>query len=162
MSEPFSAGEKNGVIQAGEILLLITSKSAFQQEVESLGLGTIMKKESGEPYLSESACYLSITHKGDLCMAAVSLAPVGVDTEDVTVPRNVERLSRLFSESEIPADLYAFYRIWTAKEAVGKRRGTGVTQDLLKEKTEGVRYVEYGNYLIAVAGEGEIRVRERI
>lgn len=149
------------VISAGEILLLITRKSTFQIEVESLGLGTIMKKESGEPYLSESSYHLSITHKGDLCVAAVSEGAVGVDIEDITVPRNVERLSRLFDEKETPQTLYDFYKVWTAKEAMGKMLGTGVTGDLLKTPTSGVEYFDFGNYLIAVVGEGKVRIEDR-
>ena len=76
--------------------------------------------------------------------------------ENVTAPRNVGRLSRLFDESENPESLYDFYRLWTAKEAMGKYEGTGITFDLLKKKTTDVRHLDYGDYVIGVVGKGEI------
>ena len=149
----------NVAAEQGKILLIIAKKEELHDAVEALGLGQIEKKQSGEPYFKNSTYHISFTHKGEIAVAAISAKDVGVDIENVTVPRNVERLSRLFHESEIPQSLYDFYKVWTAKEATGKMLGTGITSDLLKEKTLSVRYVEIGDYLIAVAGEGEIEVK---
>ena len=147
-------------VEEGEILLVLAEKTRLREKLESLGVGTILKKENGEPYIEGDPYHISLTHKGDIAIAALSHSSVGVDVEDVTVPRNVERLSRLFNESEKPKDLYDFYRVWTAKEAMGKKRGTGISYDLLKQKSEKVRYFDYGDYLICVAGDGEINLEE--
>ena len=150
--------QKTLLPKEGEIRLILAEKTALKEIVKSLGVGTLEKKESGEPYLANSPYFISLSHKGDTAIAALSLAKIGVDMEDVTVPRNVERLSRLFDQSEAPDSLYDFYKIWTAKEAVGKLLGTGITVDLLKQQTAGVRHIDYGNYVIAVAGEGNISI----
>ena len=151
---------KKSLVQEGEILLVLAEKSKLRDKLESLGVGTILKKENGEPYLEGEPYHISLTHKGDVAIAALSRSSIGVDAEDVTVPRNVDRLSRLFDVSEKPNDLYEFYKVWTAKEAMGKRLGTGISYDLLKKKSEGVRYFDYGDYLICVAGDGEIKMQE--
>ena len=146
-------------VKEGEIILILAGKNELEEVVKSLGVGTIEKKESGEPFLADSPYHISLSHKGDTAIAAISFDKVGVDMEDVTIPRNVERLSRLFDPSEAPATLYDFYKVWTAKEALGKMLGSGITTELLKQRTDGVRHLEYGNYLIAVAGEGEVTVK---
>ena len=151
---------KKSLVQEGEILLVLAEKSKLRDKLESLGVGTILKKENGEPYLEGEPYHISLTHKGDVAIAALSRSSIGVDVEDVTVPRNVDRLSRLFDASEKPNDLYEFYKVWTAKEAMGKRLGTGISYDLLKKKSEDVRYFDYGDYLICVAGDGEIKMQE--
>ena len=151
---------KKSLVQEGEILLVLAEKSKLRDKLESLGVGTILKKENGEPYLEGEPYHISLTHKGDVAIAALSRSSIGVDVEDVTVPRNVDRLSRLFDVSEKPNDLYEFYKVWTAKEAMGKRLGTGISYDLLKKKSEDVRYFDYGDYLICVAGDGEIKMQE--
>lgn len=146
------------IVKDDEILLVLAKKNKLHEKLESLGVGTILKKENGEPYLEGDPYHISLTHKGDIAIAALSHSSIGVDVEDVTVPRNVERLSRLFDESEKPNDLYEFYKVWTAKEAMGKRLGTGISYNLLKKKSEKVRYLDYGDYLICVSGDGEIKM----
>ena len=153
-------GETPLPVNEGEILLVIARKSAMHEALESLGVGKILKKENGEPYVEGELYRISLTHKDGVACAALSRSAVGVDVENVTVPRNVERLSRLFDESEKPNNLYEFYKAWTAKEAIGKKQGTGISYELLKKKSEDVRYVDYGDYLICVAGAGEIRIIE--
>ena len=147
------------VIGEKEILLLYTAKRYLHEAVESLGLGAVSKKESGEPYFENGEYCISFSHKGDLGVAAVSRARVGVDVEDVNVPRNVARLSRLFDESEKPESLYDFYKVWTGKEAMGKYDGTGITYDVLNTKATDVRHLDYGDYLIGVVGKGEITLK---
>ena len=142
-----------------EILVVFAGRSTLGHALESLGVGRIEKKENGEPYLADSPYFISFSHKDDVAVAALSDSRVGVDIENVLIPRNVQRLSRLFHESEAPESLYDFYRLWTSKEALGKYEGTGITFDLLKKKTTDVRHLEYGNYIIGVAGKGEITMK---
>ena len=146
-------------LKEDEILVVLADKRQLGQTLESLGVGRIEKKENGEPYLPDAAYHISFSHKDELAVAALSLRPVGVDIENVLIPRNVKRLSRLFHVSEEPESLYDFYRLWTSKEAVGKMQGTGITTELLKQKTTDVRHLEYGDYLIGVAGKGDITLK---
>ena len=151
--------ESSFSLKEGEIHLVLAEKTVIKEVIKSLGVGTLEKKESGEPYLVDSPFYVSLSHKGDTAVAAISKTKIGVDMEDVTIPRNVERLSRLFDQAEAPDTLYDFYKVWTAKEAMGKLLGTGITVDLLKQHISGVRHLDYGNYVIAVAGEGDITIQ---
>ena len=143
----------------GRILVVFAEKTRLGEALESLGVGRIAKKENGEPYLPDSPYHISFSHKDAIAVAALSDSPIGVDVENVTIPRNIQRLSRLFDQSEAPESLYDFYRLWTSKEAVGKCEGTGITYDLLKRPTSEVRHLDYGDYLIAVAGKGEITMK---
>ena len=148
------------VVKEGEILLFITEKGRLDKALSEIGASALLKTPQGAPYIENSDVKVSVSHKNNLVVLACSKAPVGVDIEDVTVPRNVERLSRLFYETEKPETLYDFYRIWTAKEAEGKRIGTGVDTEILRSETKGAKYLDYGDYLICAIGEGELVVRE--
>lgn len=148
-----------GLPEKGFILVIFADKAELGSALESLGIGKVEKKEGGEPYLPDSPYFISFSHKDNVAVAAVSDNRVGVDVENVTVPRNVQRLSRLFDVSEVPDSLYEFYRLWTSKEAMGKLAGTGITFDVLKKKTTDVRHLDYGDYVIGVAGKGEITLK---
>lgn len=90
----------------------------------------------GRPELAgvESPCSFNLSHSESLAAFAVSEAVVGVDVEQIkTLPEGVAEM--VFSKPEIaaleakpedarPAD---FYRYWTAKEAVLKALGTGLS-----------------------------------
>ncbi len=141
------------------ILVIFADKGELGSALESLGVGKTEKREGGEPYLPDSPYFISFSHKDNVAVAAISDSKVGVDVENVTVPRNVQRMTRLFDISEVPTDLYDFYRLWTSKEAMGKLEGTGITFDVLKKKTTDVRHLDYGDYVIAVAGKGEITLK---
>ena len=154
-----SEAEQSLSLKEEEILVVFADKARLGEALESLGVGKIEKKENGEPYLPGSPYYISFSHKDEVAVAAISDSRVGVDVENVTIPRNVQRLSRLFHESETPDTLYDFYRVWTSKEAIGKREGTGITFDVLKNKSTEVRHLDHGDYIIGVAGKGEITMK---
>ena len=63
---------KKSLVQEGEILLVLAEKSKLRDKLESLGVGTILKKENGEPYLEGEPYRISLTHKGDVAIAALS------------------------------------------------------------------------------------------
>jgi len=147
-------------LSEGDILLFITQKNKVESIVKELGAESIEKDENGAPILKGSDLYVSLSHKGDVVALAVSHTAVGVDVEDTTVPRNVERLSKLFYATEKADSLFDFYRIWTAKEAEGKRLRTGITTEILRAESPKGVYFDYGDYLICVMGEGTIRFIE--
>ena len=144
-----------------EIFLYVTKKHCVDDIVRELGAESIEKDENGAPFLKGSSLGISLSHKGDIVALAVSQEAVGVDVEDTTVPRNVERLSKLFHIEERPESLYDFYRVWTAKEAEGKRLRTGISTEILRAKSPEGNYFDWGDYLICVMGEGTVRVIDR-
>ena len=148
-------------VKEGEILLFITSKGKVNDIVRSLGAESLGRDEAGAPYLVGASYAVSLSHKGDVVAFALSNAPVGVDVEDTTVPRNVERLSKLFHETEKPTTLYDFYKVWTAKEAYGKLLKSGITTEILRAATPAGHYVEWGDYVICVMGEGDVKQIEQ-
>jgi 4'-phosphopantetheinyl transferase len=94
---------------------------------------------AGRPRLhvdaSVDAGFVSLSHSGDWIAAAIASAPVGIDVEFPTRPRDLSALARFtFSDDEC-ARLEAlagherdagFYELWTLKEARGKRSGEGL------------------------------------
>lgn len=90
----------------------------------------------GKPRLGGSLDF-NLSHSGPLfALALSSVGPVGVDLEVVEPLPRMERVAaRVFSEEEwAPAEGFDregrvrfFYRLWTAKEAVLKYLGTGLS-----------------------------------
>ncbi len=95
----------------------------------------VLFDERGKPYFEDFAPYhLSLSHAGDYLVFAFAPRPVGVDCERETEDR--PRVAhRYFSpeEKKMP-----FALVWTAREAVGKLTGVGLSDALqtrvLKEK----------------------------
>jgi acyl transferase domain-containing protein/phosphopantetheinyl transferase (holo-ACP synthase) len=74
---------------------------------------------------------VSVAHKDDVAVAIVSAGPVGIDVE-LIAPRTAGFVAVAFTAAELalgagrPLDEW-MARLWTAKEAVAKLRGTGMT-----------------------------------
>ena len=98
---------------------------------------------SGAPRLrslrDDTGCHASLSHSGEWLAAALAPFAVGIDVEASRKPRDLLALAATaFSPAELellqglqererPA---AFYRSWTAREAVGKREGHGLRLEL--------------------------------
>lgn len=88
------------------------------------------KKESGAPYLisletKEKVPFISISHSGyNVGVALNRTEPVGLDIENTSLPRQIDKLSKRFSSEEqkiiFQEGARGFYRIWTGREALGK------------------------------------------
>ena len=90
----------------------------------------------GKPFIEGCPVHFSISHASTLVAAAVSeSSPVGVDVEPIRTMRE-GFAARYFNEAEQhlirtaknPDE--ALLRLWTAKEAVGKQRGTGLGENI--------------------------------
>lgn len=92
--------------------------------------------EHGKPYLpdTDEPCFFNLSHSDAMAVLAVGDVPVGVDIERVgPLPEGVAET--FFSADECAALAavqpeereHAFYRCWTAKEAVLKALGTGLS-----------------------------------
>lgn len=118
---------------AGEYLAKTLAKEILGTENEDISL---INLESGQPVIliKDKKLFCSISHSGSFAAAALGETPMGIDIEETRdVPDGVMR--RAFSEDE--ADFVnkaeteeekkqRFLRIWTAKEAYLKLKGTGL------------------------------------
>ncbi len=107
----------------------------------------VKKTELGAPYYSDRSCYVSLSHKKDLCVAVLSMEPVGIDVE-LDSPIDYDRLSiRMFGE--VVGSRRDFYLRWTALEALAKLYGEGILP--VKNRIGKVTHYEYNGYIVAIA-----------
>lgn len=101
--------------------------------------------KNGKPRLAEGALFFNLSHTAHAVAVAVSAKhEVGIDIEEIK-PRSGGFAARFFSESEQKAVSEAcdptgeLIRIWTAKEAEGKRTGRGLADGIRTISTERVQ-----------------------
>jgi len=102
---------------------------ALSAGYSELPLGPLEKDENGAP-LPSNGIYWSLTHKSEFVAAVCSPHPVGIDIERLRpVSRGLEeRIATPDEWGMAPAvDQLLFFRFWTAKEAVLKAVGKGLT-----------------------------------
>lgn len=84
---------------------------------------------------SPTPAHLSVSHSGTWIGCALASVPVGLDLEVAVKPRRIPALARQVCTAEertelealdAAAQLRAFYRMWTLKEAWLKRQGLGL------------------------------------
>jgi len=93
----------------------------------------IIQYPTGQPALKDIDCHISLSHAGNYAMCAVSSRPVGADIE--STDRNVSRVCRKICSDEEQQYIFAsgqfstsrFAVVWTAKEAVLKMDGHGLS-----------------------------------
>jgi 4'-phosphopantetheinyl transferase len=110
---------------------LIAAYAGFVPEAVDLRIG-----DEGKPRLASNAIRFSLAHSGSAWIAAFAAdREVGVDVE--RLDRNVDRervAARIFAPRELEtvrrlqgeAKTLAFFRCWTAREAIVKARGEGM------------------------------------
>jgi 4'-phosphopantetheinyl transferase len=94
-----------------------------------MALGPLEKDENGAP-LPSNGIHWSLTHKSAFVAAVCSPRPVGIDIERLRqVNRGLEERIAAPAEWDLATavDLFLFFRFWTAKEAVLKAVGEGLT-----------------------------------
>ena len=96
----------------------------------------IDQRDSGQPFVRALPCHISLSHSGHLAMAAVSNRPIGADIEIIS-SRGERLISRICSDDE-QAYIFGegafsnrrFFSVWTAKEAILKHSGKGLSGGL--------------------------------
>ena len=90
--------------------------------------------DSGKPYLIGNKAYISLSHSGDIAVCAISENEVGVDIQKIS-DYDKRLADRFFCREErdyinaADNEKYAFYEIWTRKEARVKLTGEGIGTD---------------------------------
>lgn len=101
---------------------------ALSARYSQVTLGPLVKAKNGAPQPS-NGIYWSLTHKNAYVAAVTSLAPVGIDIEEIA-PVSEGVANRIAEPDEWDLahcrDLILFFRYWTAKEAVLKAIGIGL------------------------------------
>ncbi len=92
--------------------------------------------EHGKPALIGGGLHFNLSHTGNALLIAIgNIADLGVDIEAIKPQRNLNGLAaRCFSDREYQAwqqlsadaQIQAFYRLWTKKEAFVKAVGRGI------------------------------------
>ena len=101
--------------------------------------------DGGKPSLKKSDLHFNLSHTAHAVAVAVSTEEeIGIDIERI-VPRKVGFAERYFSKEEqqlveqASDPVCELIRIWTAKEAVGKRCGTGLSCSIPDISTKDVQ-----------------------
>ncbi|RJQ84935.1 MAG: 4'-phosphopantetheinyl transferase superfamily protein [Desulfobacteraceae bacterium] len=103
--------------------------AVFSAQCGGWPLSAMQKDAAGVP-LPSNGIHWSLSHKEAFVAAVVSPRPVGIDIEKIKPvrPGMFERLADAQEWALAPhRDLAVFFRYWTAKEAVLKAEGQGLT-----------------------------------
>ncbi len=125
--------------------------------------------EKGKPYFESDSCiFVSISHSGKFCVAALSDGEIGVDIEPMNgdEKRLLRLADRYFTRDEYEYVLEdtrrRFYEVWCAKESYVKYTGKGLSQGLsrfsilnLQGIDENIRFSRgiYEDNMIAICSE---------
>ncbi|GAB4221877.1 MAG: 4'-phosphopantetheinyl transferase superfamily protein [Francisella sp.] len=89
----------------------------------------------GKPYLNNDRFFFNISHTNTKIIMAVGYQDIGIDIEDISRKRNIDKISRrYFSELEnkklSTSDNFIqdFYILWTLKESQVKRDSLGIAK----------------------------------
>lgn len=90
-----------------------------------------LQKDGEEAPLPSNGWHWSLSHGRHFAAAALARAPLGIDLEEIR-PRSQALVPRVTSRAELELlggfDWCAFFRVWTAKEAVLKKAGVGILE----------------------------------
>jgi 4'-phosphopantetheinyl transferase len=135
----FDDSRRRFVVARGALRVLLGRYLGTRPEDIAIAL-----EDGGKPRLANehaaNGLHFNLSHSGELALIAVALGgEVGVDVEQLREVSNLERIAqRYFHPAEVEDVLNtandqrnaAFLRCWTAKEAVLKAYGTGITESL--------------------------------
>lgn len=163
------SGDKLRILAGSFLLSYIAQKHSLSEHQISLS-------HLGKPYFKGANIFISLSHSKDICTAAVSDSPIGIDVEK-NVKHNLTLATRFFSEKEqrilngaFDKNL-AFTEIWTKKEALFK--ASSPEDYTLRDLCTTERFAMWNNrsfelmtfsengYIFSVCKEGEIKKTEK-
>lgn len=126
----------------------------------------IQRKDSGKPFLVSPSHqigelpFISISHSGPwiACLLSDPHAESCIDIEDLTMNRPIKKLSSYaFSkdENKFVSEMgkIGFYTLWTAKEAIAKCRGQGLSTALKIDLSSQLATLRSKGYKVVKLGE---------
>ncbi|GHB94335.1 4'-phosphopantetheinyl transferase family protein [Thermomonas carbonis] len=155
----FLAGHWQARVLAADLLLIDSRRIALYRYDD----GRPQLRVDGQPSLLS----LSISHSGDWLAIALATVPVGVDVELPRRTRDLRALARFTFSPEEAAGLdrlddtdysLAFHRLWTLKEARGKRSGTGLLPGESRRVTSLPSNVDDAEATSWILGDGALSV----
>lgn len=97
----------------------------------------ILRSDSGKPYFENAPLSLSLSHSGNVSVAAVcddKECDIGIDIEIISPRKNLLELAKRFFSPEEMSEFTdnnsserSFFNIWTKKEAYAKMTGEGLS-----------------------------------
>jgi 4'-phosphopantetheinyl transferase len=122
-SLPADGREKTNALRRHARTALARSAS-----LAGVALGALEKGARGEP-LPSGGIFWSLSHTADYVAAVTASFSIGIDVERMAAftPALKERLARPSEWELAPVDETLFCRFWTAKEAVLKAAGAGLS-----------------------------------
>ena len=114
--------------------------------------------EHGKPFL-EGGPYFSISHCKTAIAVAIDDQPIGIDIESIR-QADEDLIERVMNEQERLAiselGMREFTRLWTQKEAILKREGTGIQsfeqlQSIIDNRESNIETIENENYIYSIA-----------
>ena len=146
--------EKEKILHNSAYLLLddtLKSVGVFEYEIK--------KTDLGKPYIENSNIHFSIAHSDTMVCCVVADKECGIDCEKIVEKDNIKKFcERYFVAGEITVMEkcgYAsqeFLKIWTQKEAIGKRLGCGLAKSLNIDSTkENCSTIIENGYIITVS-----------
>ncbi len=152
--------DENLTVKEKSALLHNEAYSLLDSMLVNIGVSDykIKKTDSGKPYIENSNAHFSIAHTDGLVCCVVADKACGIDCEKI-VPRDrcEEFCKRYFTKEEISFMEKCSYsseellRIWTCKEAIGKRLGCGVIKAINIDSTkENCSTIIENGYIITI------------
>ena len=120
-----------GLRRKSDATLLLSRAAAKTWGLQTLP--EVVRRSTGKPFFrKQPELHFNLSHSGSLALCALSDAPVGVDIE-VLRPRREGLAQRILSPEELAwyqnhgEDPAVLLTLWTRKEALCKKNGTGLT-----------------------------------
>ncbi len=114
----------------------------------------IRRTQKGKPYFPSGRVHLSVTHTGNLFVAAFSPRPIGIDGERADQERVRVAEKKFFPEER----LLPFSYVWCGKEAVSKLVGTGMEMMMQVKVSRGRARYDGRGFLLKEMLLGEYRL----
>jgi 4'-phosphopantetheinyl transferase len=112
------------------MLSRLARRAAHLSAQRSGGGPDVLEKDADGVPLPSGGCFWSVTHKPGYVGGVVAPHPVGIDIEQVK-PRSRSLFRKVACDQEWALaggrDVTSFFRYWTAKEAVLKAAGVGLS-----------------------------------
>ena len=126
------ATRRDGSLDAQRVIGFCLVRYAVAQIAPTADAEHWQRDENGKPKLSNAPLHFNLTHTPDAVAVVIATHEVGVDLEQIR-PHPPRFVKRYFDENEqaqiasAPDGDGELCRLWTTKEAAGKRCGKGLS-----------------------------------